>query len=103
MKRGFFVKEIRAYIEPIRLFELTQSLLDLLNFPGMRVSDCEYCLGNVEINEDSEFKMFMKKKRIEIFASDDMVDSIVKILTANAHQHCVDNVYLINTIEVEPH
>jgi nitrogen regulatory protein PII len=47
--------------------------------------------------------MFMKKKRIEIFARDDMVDSIVKILTANAHQHCVDNVYLINTAEVGPH
>jgi hypothetical protein len=97
------VKEIRANIEPIMLFDLTQSLLDLPNFPGMRVSDCDYCLGNKEINEDSEFEIFMKIKRIEIFARYDIVDSIVKILSANAHRHCADNMYLINTAEVGPH
>ena len=96
------MKEIRAYIEPLILLELTQALLDLPDFPGMRTSDCLGCPGAKEVNENSEFELFMKKKRIDIFAPDEMVDSIISILRANNNQHCIDNIYLINTTEIAP-
>ena len=35
------MKEIRAYIQPFMLSKLTQALLEMPNFPGMSVSDCE--------------------------------------------------------------
>ena len=39
--RGIAMKEIRAYIEPFMLSKLTQTLLEIPDFPGMSVSDCE--------------------------------------------------------------
>jgi nitrogen regulatory protein P-II 1 len=35
------MKEIRAYIEPFMLSKVTQALLEITDFPGMSVSDCE--------------------------------------------------------------
>jgi nitrogen regulatory protein P-II 1 len=35
------MKEIRAYIEPFMLSRVTQALLEIPDFPGMSVSDCE--------------------------------------------------------------
>lgn len=66
------MKEIRAYIQPFMLSRVTQTLLKIPGFPGMNVSDCEGFDGNPA--EDG-FTPYTPKKRIEIFAPDELVNS----------------------------
>ena len=69
---------------------LTEALLDIPNFPGMRVSDCDGYLGYEKVITEHDFTLFVTKKRIEIFAQDELVDSIVNAIMSNAniHQQC---------------
>ncbi|MFA6051891.1 MAG: P-II family nitrogen regulator [Methylobacter sp.] len=91
------MKEIRAYIQPFMLSKLTQTLLEIPNFPGMSVSDCEG-FGRKKVVEGQDYMPFMAKKRIEIFAQEELVDSIFNaIMTiANTHQHGAGKVYVIS-------
>ncbi|MGZ8946943.1 MAG: P-II family nitrogen regulator [Methylococcaceae bacterium] len=95
------MKEIRAYIQPFMLATLTQTLLDIPHFPGMRVSDCDGYFGCEKVIEKHDFTLFVTKKRIEIFAQDELVDSIVNAIrfNANTHQQDVEDVYIINVDE----
>ncbi|MEO6824816.1 MAG: P-II family nitrogen regulator [Nitrosospira sp.] len=94
------MKEIRAYIEPFMLSKLTQTLLELPDFPGMSVSDCEG-FGRVKLIAGRDFTPYVSKKRIEIFACDELVENILNtIMTiANTHQHGAGKVYVINVEE----
>jgi nitrogen regulatory protein PII len=94
------MKEIRAYIQPFMLSKLTQTLLEIPNFPGMSVSDCEG-FGRIKVVSGQEYMPFMLKKRIEIFAEDEQVECIFNtIMTiANTHQHGAGKVYVINVDE----
>ena len=94
------MKEIRAYIQPFMLAKLTQTLLEIPHFPGMSVSDCEG-FGREKAIDKQEYTPFMPKKRIEIFAQDELVSSIFNaIMTiANTHQHGAGKVYVINVDE----
>jgi nitrogen regulatory protein PII len=67
------------------------------HFPGMSVSDCEG-FGREKVLESQHYTPFMRKKRIEIFAPDDMVDSIFNVImtNANTHQHGAGKVYVID-------
>jgi nitrogen regulatory protein P-II 1 len=91
------MKEIRAYIQPFMLAKLTQTLLEIPHFPGMSVSDCEG-FGREKVIDRQDYTPFMPKKRIEIFAQDELVDSIFDaIMTfANTHQHGAGKVYVID-------
>ncbi len=94
------MKEIRAYIQPFMLSRLTQALLEIPHFPGMSVSDCEG-FGREKVAERQEYTPFVPKKRIEIFAPDEMVEKIFSTImnTANTHQHGAGKVYVIEVIE----
>ena len=94
------MKEIRAYIEPFMLSKLTQTLLELPDFPGMSVSDCEG-FGRVKLIAGRDFTPYVPKKRIEIFAPDNLVESIFnEVMTiANTPQHGAGKVYVINVEE----
>ena len=94
------MKEIRAYIEPFMLSKLTQMLLELPDFPGMSVSDCEG-FGRVKLIAGRDFTPYIPKKRIEIFACDELVENILNtIMTiANTHQHGAGKIYVINVEE----
>ena len=95
------MKEIRAYIEPFMLAKLTQTLLDEIpDFPGMSVFDCEG-FGRVKLIVGRDFTPYIPKKRIEIFACDELVESILNtIMTiANTHQHGAGKIYVINVEE----
>jgi nitrogen regulatory protein PII len=94
------VKEIRAYIQPFMLEKLTQVLLDIPNFPGMSVSNCEG-FGRSKIADAQHYTPFMDKKRIEIFAAEDMVETIFNTImtVANTHQHGAGKVYVLNVEE----
>ncbi len=71
------MKEIRAYIQPFMLPRVTQTLLKIPGFPGMNVSDCEGFDGN---SAEDGFTPYTPKKRIEIFAPDELVKIIFDTL-----------------------
>jgi nitrogen regulatory protein P-II 1 len=90
------MKEIRAYIQPFMLAKVTQALLGIPGFPGMSVSDCEGFDGDKVVEMD--FTPYTPKKRIEIFASDELMESIFDtlMLAANTHQDGAGKVYVID-------
>jgi nitrogen regulatory protein PII len=94
------MKEIRAYIEPFMLLKLTQTLLQIPDFPGMSVTDCEG-FGRVKFIVGRDFSPYVPKKRIEIFAPDDLVERILNqiMIVANTHQHGAGKVYVLDVIE----
>ena len=94
------MKEIRAYIQPFMLPKLTQALLEIPNFPGMSVSNCEG-FGREKVAGNQDYTPFIAKKRIEIFTSDDMVEEIFATVMehANTHQHGAGKIYVMEVIE----
>ncbi len=91
------MKEIRAYIQPFMLPKLTQSVLEIPDFPGMSVSDCEG-FGKEKMIDRQDFTPFVPRKRIEIFAPDELVERIFNAVmtAANTHQHGAGKVYVID-------
>lgn len=94
------MKEIRAYIQPFMLHRVTQALLDISGFPGLSVSDCEG-FGREKAGSGEDYIPFFFKKRLEIFAPDSLVDTIVTTLLRVAHsgQHGDGKVYVIEVLE----
>jgi nitrogen regulatory protein PII len=90
------MKEIRAYIQPFMLARLTQELLEIPDFPGMSVSDCEG-FGHQRVINEQSYSPFLSKKRIEIFATDEMTDAIFNVIMAiaNTHQHGAGKVFVM--------
>ena len=78
------MKEIRAYIQPYVLHDLTTELLELPGFSGMTVSECNG-IGTERLVTSHQFEPFFLRKRIEIIASDELVESIVSIIIKHAH------------------
>ena len=81
------------------LSKVTQALLEIPGFPGMSVSDCEGFDGSKGVNAD--FTPYIPKKRIEIFAPDELVESIfdMLMLSANTHQQGAGMVYVIDVMK----
>ena len=78
------MKEIRAYVQPFALGKVVQALLEIPDFPGMTVMDCEG-FGYRQVESGQSFNPFLPKKRLEIVAEDHMVDEIVEIIMKRAH------------------
>ena len=91
------MKEIRAYIQPFMLSKLTQTLLEIPDFPGMSVSDCEG-FGKERMIDRQDYTPYVLRKRIEIFAPDELVECIFNAVmtAANTHQHGAGKVYVID-------
>lgn len=94
------MKEIRAYVQPFMLHHITQELLELPHFPGMSMSDC-LGFGKEHTDEAQDYMPFLGKKRLEIFAPDDMVEQIFTIIMkyANTHQNGAGKVFILPVIE----
>ncbi|MFA5982956.1 MAG: P-II family nitrogen regulator [Methylococcaceae bacterium] len=94
------MKEIRAYIQPHKLSQITMALMEIPGFPGMSVMDCEG-FGRERTEHTQEYKPFLSKKRIEIFAPDNLVERIFATLMSVAHSghHGDGKVYIIDTLE----
>ncbi len=94
------MKEIRAYIQPFMLPKLTQALSEIPHFPGMSISNCEG-FGREKVVGNQDYTPFLAKKRIEIFATDDMVEVIFDTIMkhASTHQHGAGKVYVIEVAE----
>lgn len=78
------MKEIRAYVQPFVLGRLVQSLMEIPDFPGMSVVDCDG-FGRVLVDAGQSFDPFISKKRIEIIVEDDMVDRVIDVIISRAH------------------
>jgi nitrogen regulatory protein P-II 1 len=94
------MKEIRAYIQPHKLSQITMALMEIKGFPGMTVMDCEG-FGRERTQHIQDYKPFMNKKRLEIFAPDSLVETIFNTIMRVAHsgQHGDGKVYIIDALK----
>jgi nitrogen regulatory protein P-II 1 len=94
------MKEIRAYIQPHKLNKLTIALGKIPGFPGMTVSDCEG-FGRERAEHGYDYRPFITKKRLEIFAPDALVDSIFNTIMETAHSghHGDGKVYVLDVLQ----
>ena len=93
------MKEIRAFIQPHKLGHITMALSEIPGFPGMTIIDCEG-FGRERTHHTQDYKPFMPKKRLEIFAPDSLVEIIFETIMQAAHsgQHGDGKVYIIDMI-----
>ena len=94
------MKEIRAYIQPFMLASVTQALLEIPGFQGMSVSNCEG-FGRDKVESGQDYTPFFPKKRLEIFATEDLVEPIMTTLMRFAHSghHGDGKIYIMDAIE----
>jgi nitrogen regulatory protein P-II 1 len=94
------MKQIRAYIQPHKLSQITMALINIPGFPGMTVSDCEG-FGRERTEHSQDYKPFLSKKRIEIFAPERLVDEIFETIMKVAYsgQHGDGKVYIVDTVK----
>ena len=94
------MKEIRAFIQPHKLSSVTMALLEIQGFPGMTIIDCDG-FGRERTQHIQDYKPFLPKKRIEIFAPDHLVDIIFETIMKAAFigQHGDGKVYILNVVE----
>ncbi|MDX8127207.1 P-II family nitrogen regulator [Methylomonas sp. LW13] len=94
------MKEIRAYVQPHKLSQITMALLEIPGFPGMSIMDCEG-FGRERTEHSQDYKPFLLKKRLEIFAPDDLVEIIFETIMRTAHSghHGDGKVYILDVLE----
>ncbi|OQW75268.1 MAG: transcriptional regulator [Proteobacteria bacterium ST_bin11] len=94
------MKEIRAYVQPHKLSQITLALLEIPGFPGMSVVDCEG-FGRERTEHNQDYKPFLVKKRLEIFAPDELVETIFETIMRAAHtgHHGDGKVYILDAQE----
>lgn len=78
------MKEIRAYVQPHVIDRLLEAFDEIADFPGVSVSDC-HGFGRERIEAGRGFTQFATKKRLEIFAPDELAETIVAAIMENAH------------------
>lgn len=78
------MKLIIAVVRPFKMDEIVTAFEEIEGFPGMTATDVEG-LGRGLGNESNTVDPFRQTKRLEIAANDDMVETIVETIRANAH------------------
>jgi nitrogen regulatory protein PII len=69
------MKVVCAYIPEHKLSQITMELIKISGFPGMTIIDC-YGFGREHTELSQDYKSFLPRKRLEIFAPDSLVDVI---------------------------
>ena len=94
------MKEIRAFIQPHKLSHVTVALMEIPGFPGMTVMNCDG-FGRERTQHIQDYKPFLHKKRLEIFAPESLVEIIFETIMHAAHsgQHGDGKVYVLDTLE----
>lgn len=94
------MKEIRAYIQPHKLNQLTMALMEIPGFPGMSVSHCEG-FGREHTEHVQDYKPFLTRTRLEIFAPDGLVEIIFDTIMRVAHSgnHGDGKIYIIDVMK----
>jgi nitrogen regulatory protein PII len=78
------MKLIIAIIRPFLVDRLIVGLEDIENFPGLTMLDSEGFGQRLKTSSDA-VNPFKPNKRIEIAATDEMVEQIVAVIRANTH------------------
>lgn len=76
-------KEIKAIIPPQRLAKIRSAFRNIKEFPGMTVTKVEGCghhLAKPSNGLKDELNEYSPKVRIDIVASDDLVEGILQVL-----------------------
>jgi nitrogen regulatory protein PII len=94
------MKEIRAFIQPHKLNQVTMALMEIPGFPGMTIIDSEG-FGRERTEHNQDYKPFLRKKRLEIFAPESLVDIIFETImkAARSGNHGDGKVYIIETVK----
>lgn len=92
------MKEIRAFIQPHKLSVVTMALVEIPGFPGMTVMDCNG-FGRQSSDYVNDYRLFLPKKRLEIFSPDSLVPIIFETIMRVGHsgQHGDGKVYIIDS------
>jgi len=80
------MKAIIAYIQPFKLGRVIQELIEIPNFPGVSVLNCRGFGRDVPLG--LAFEVLKERERIEIVVPDTMVESIIEVITREAHTGC---------------
>ena len=76
------------------------ALISIPGFPGMTVNDCEG-FGSERTEHGQDYKPYLAKRLIEIFAPDSMVDIIFETIMKIAHSgnHGDGKVYVLDVLK----
>jgi nitrogen regulatory protein P-II 1 len=93
------VKMIVAYVQPYVIPRLTQELREIADFPGLSVFNCEG-FGRERDQPSMSYSPFHQKRRIEIFAPEVLVETIVDKILQVAHSGNVGDgkVYIVDVL-----
>lgn len=78
------IKLIVAVVRPFVIERLLAAFENIENFPGLTVCDSEGLGQRLKTSADA-INPFKPNKRIEIIASDEMVEQIVSVIRKQAH------------------
>lgn len=94
------MKEIRAFIQPNKLSNVTFALMEIPGFPGMTVMDCSG-FGRERTELVQDYRPYMAKKRLEIFAPEHLVETIYQTIMDVAHSgnHGDGKVFIMDVLE----
>lgn len=86
------MKMIVAVIQPFRLSKVTYALEQIPGFPGVTIADVRGFGREKSVHDEGtphrvieDFVEYVKKTRLEIAASDELVDTIVETIAREAH------------------
>jgi len=76
------------------------ALMEIPGFPGMTVIDCEG-FGRERTEHVQDYKPFLPKKRLEIFAPEALVEIIFQTIMHTAHSghHGDGKVFIVEALE----
>jgi len=82
------MKEIKAYVKPHKLNDVTQALKKVGKLPGMSVMDVRG-FGRRGVNDAchpvvDDLMDFARYTKIEVFCDDELVDELVALIDGNA-------------------
>ena len=97
------MQEIKAIIQPQRLARIRSALRNVRGFPGMTVSKVDGCghhIAKPGVGIREELTDYTPKVRIEMVASDDLVEGILQILVEVGHTGQVgDGIVWVTPVE----
>jgi len=89
VRKGKYMKEIKAIIRPSKLLEVTEALNEIEGLPGVTVSEIKgFGKGratNAKDKIDYELVEFIPRIKLEIVVGDEMVDEVVNVIQRYSH------------------
>lgn len=89
IRKGKYMKEIKAIIRPSKLLEVTEALNEIEGLPGVTVSEIRgFGKGRARTAKDKivyEMVEFVPRLKLEVVVADEMVDEVVNVLQKYSH------------------